>query len=138
MALLKSKEKSLIDLFVKCSRPEEKYQKIISLGSELPPFPNESKLKENLVFGCQSTMYLHTQYIDGKLFFKADSEALISKGLASLLIKIYNGESPETILKNPPIVLEKIGIFASLSPNRSNGLNSLYLKMKQEAVKYLL
>ena len=114
-----------------------RYEKIIALGKSLPPLDLVYKTPENLVYGCQSQMYLYASHEDGKLFFKSDSDALISKGMACLLIKIYNGESPETVLTCPPLVLEETGILKSLSPTRANGLQSLYLKMKQYALKFL-
>ena len=77
-------------------------------------------------------MYLYTNSSEGKIVFQGSSDALISQGLAALLIRIYSGESPETILKCPPNFLEELGIPASLSPNRANGLYSLHLRMKQK------
>lgn len=117
--------------------PFEKYEKIISFGRELPPLAPQHKIPENLVSGCQSRLYLHSELQNGLLFFEADSDALISKGLAALLIKIYNHESPDTVLTCPPQVLHEIGISASLSPTRSHGLQNLYLKMKQVALYFL-
>lgn len=120
------------------SSPEEKYHALIKLGSRLPPFPAQFKTPRNLVQGCQSNLYLHS-YIEGdRLFFLVASDALISAGLAALLVAVYNGETPEEILKNPPDFLTTLGIHASLSPNRSNGLSHIHLRMKQEAVKFLL
>lgn len=135
---LLDKEESLKKIFNTLSSSEEKYIKIIELGQALPSFAAEEKKTDNLVEGCQSTMYLVAQMESGKIFFSIDSEALISKGLGALLIFIYNGESPETILKYPPSFLTDLGIQASLSPGRSNGLASLYLNMKQRAVKNLI
>lgn len=117
---------------------EEKYQKIIALGREMPPLPLAAKVPENVVKGCQSTMYLLSSFRDGKVFFEAESDALISAGLASLLIQVYSGETPETILKCPPQYLEEIGITGSLTPNRANGLYSIHLRMKQDALRYLI
>jgi cysteine desulfuration protein SufE len=88
--------------------------------------------------GCQSVLYLHTHFQDGKLFFAAHSEALISAGLAALLIAIYTDSSPETILLNPPVFLQEIGLLASLSPSRSNGFASIYHRMRQEAMKKIV
>lgn len=133
-----AKQKQLKQLFASLSTPEQKYHKIIELGASLPPYPPEFKAPENLVKGCQSLMHLCTQLSpEGKMIFFADSEALISRGLAALLITIYHNESPATVLTCPPSILSEIGVQASLSPSRSNGLASLYLKMKQEALKYL-
>lgn len=133
-----AKQKQLELLFASLLTSEQKYQKIIELGQCLPPFPNEHKLPENLVKGCQSQMHLYAQFSsNGKILFTADSDALISRGLAALLLAIYSGESPEVVLTCPPSCLDTIGIQSSLSPNRSNGLASLHLRMKKEALKLL-
>ena len=114
---------------------DEKYEKIIEMGRALPRLPDISRIQENLVQGCQSILYLETAFKDGKIYFNADSEALISKGLAALLIRAYSGETQEAILKCPPTFLTDIGIQNSLSPARSNGLASLFLKMKQACLQ---
>lgn len=123
--------------FTQCKNGEEIYKKLIEWGHKLPPFDPSHRKDENRVLGCQSLMYLYTTTKNGKLHFTADSDALISKGLASLLIYLYNGQTPETILKNPPSLVEELGILGSLTPGRANGFSSLYLKMKQEAVRAL-
>ena len=125
-------------LFAGCTTPELKYEKIIALGRQLPPFPQELKLPGCLVKGCQSQMYLHSTLIDGRVRFQVFSEALISSGLAALLLAVYNDESPETVLGCPPLFLEELAIHGSLSPGRSNGLSSLFLRMKQDAVNFLI
>lgn len=117
---------------------EEKYEKIIQLGRESPSLDEAYKTEENIVTGCQSQMYLHSFLKDGKVYFQADSNALISAGLAALLISVYSGESPETILMCPPDYLEDLGISTSLTPSRANGLYSVHLKMKKEALKHLM
>lgn len=116
---------------------EERYAALIEMGRSLPPFPEELKTADRLVKGCQSILYLAARYEDGKLFFQASADALISKGLAALLIAVYSGESPEAILTCPPGFIAELGLAESLSPNRSNGLAQIHLKMKQEAVKAL-
>lgn len=132
------KQKNIKDIFFQCPSKEAKYQKIIELGKELPPFQSVDKTSDNLVQGCQSTMYLLSSWVDGKIVFAANSDALISAGLAALLIKVYSHEPPETILKCTPVYLEELGISASLTPNRANGLYSIHLKMKQDAIKFLM
>lgn len=124
-------------IFEACITPEEKYQKIIELGRNLPPYPSLDKTPERLVKGCQSVMYLSSHLKDDKVYFKVYSEALISAGLAALLLLVYQEEFPEVILKCPPLFLEEIGLHLALSPGRSNGLSSLFLSMKQEALKAL-
>lgn len=132
------KQQDLKIQFTGCITADLRYKKIIELGSKLPLLESKHKTPENLVYGCQSELYLYTSYDSkGLLHFVADSEALISKGLAALLLYVYSEESPETILKCPPQILSELGIPQSLSPSRSNGLSSLYLRMKQEALKHL-
>lgn len=129
------KQKKIIDLFKNCSTEELKYHKIIELGKHLPGIPSNKKIPENLVKGCQSTMYLVSSLENGKVLFTAESDALISAGLAAILFQAYSGETPEVILKCPPAYLDELGIGASLTPNRANGLYSIHLRMKQDALK---
>lgn len=128
------KQKHLKEIFATCASNEERYQKIILLGESLPPLADKHKTPENLVVGCQSQMYLHHELVNQKLYFSAHSDALISKGLAALLIHIYNEETPETIIKYPPTVLKDLQLTNLLSPSRSNGLFSLLKKMQQLAL----
>lgn len=107
-------------------------------GKQLPSFQAEWKVEKNLVPGCQSVMYLHAAFKEGKIYFAAASDALISAGLAAIMIEAYSGLEPEAILKTPPTFLDELGIPASLTPGRANGLASLFLKMKQEALSFLL
>ena len=110
----------------------------MELGKSLPPLAQEHKTEGKLVRGCQSRLYLHAELRNGNMFFSAEADALISAGLAALLIEVYNGEAPETVLKRPPDFLQELGIESSLSPNRSNGLSHIHLRMKQESLKFLL
>ncbi len=124
--------------FVNCTTEELKYEKLIEKGKELPKLSPDKKVKENLVNGCQSIMYLDAAYKDGFIYFTAESDALISSGLASILIDVYNGEAPETILKCAPSFIEELGIGASLTPSRANGLYSIHLRMKQDALRIFM
>lgn len=117
--------------------PQARYAKIIELGSQLPAFNPEWKTDENLVRGCQSLMYLKTLLSpDGQALFYATSDALISKGLAYLLIHVYHEEPPQAIFSAPPLYLKEVGLDLLLSPGRSNGLASLLLRMKQDLLKF--
>jgi cysteine desulfuration protein SufE len=124
--------------FVSLSSSEARYGTLIQMGRDLPSFSLKQKIPENLVSGCQSNLYLTAHTKNGHLFFEAASDSLISSGLAALLISVYSGETPETILKEPPHFLTEIGIFATLSPNRSYGLSHIYLRMKELALKSLI
>lgn len=132
------KQRQVKDLFAACANEEARYNKIIELGRALPRLDATYKLPENIVKGCQSTMFMRSSLKDGLVFFEVESDALISAGLAALLLMVYNGESPETIIKCPPDYLVDLGISASLTPNRANGLYSLHLRMKQDALKLLI
>lgn len=133
-----AKQENIKSRFANCKTLEERYEKIIELGKELPALSEEYCIPENLVKGCQSRMYLSTHLEGGVVIFEGESDALISRGLAALLLYVYSGEKPETILKCPPLYLEELQIASSLSPNRANGLYSLHLRMKQEALKFLV
>lgn len=124
-------------LFQGCTQ-EKCYEKIIELGQKLPLMPDHLKTSEALVKGCQSTMHLTATLRKGLVHYQASSDALISKGLAMLLLMVYNEEPPETILKCPPTYLEELGISLSLTPSRANGLYSMHLRMQQEALRLLV
>lgn len=132
------KQKQIKEIFLACPSEEAKYEKIIEMGREQPRLPANLKTPENLVKGCQSQMYLHSAWSGDNIIFEAESDALISAGLAALLIKVYSDETPETILQCQPTYLEELGISASLTPNRASGLYSLHLRMKQDALKKLV
>jgi sulfur transfer protein SufE len=123
--------------FAHCTTPAERYEQIISLGREHPALPQKDQIPTNRVTGCQSTLYLKTTLSGNKLIFETQADALISSGLAILLTAVLSGETPEMILTFEPTYLTDLGIPASLSPSRANGLASLHLRMKQEALKAL-
>lgn len=129
------KQEEMRLLFSGCTTLEERYQKIIDLGRTQRGLLPEWKQEAYRVQGCQSNMYLRVEYVDGKCLFETDSDALISAGLGVLITRVYSGETPEVVLKCPPRYLEDLQIQASLTPGRVNGLASLYLRIKQEALK---
>jgi cysteine desulfuration protein SufE len=131
------KTNKLKSIFSSAKDIEAKYLLIMELGKKLPPLPEIYKTPENLVDGCQSTTYIYTNLKNNLMYLQAESDALISSGLASLLISVYNEEKPEIIIKNPPLFLEEIGIQNSISPSRANGLHGMYIKLKQNALKFL-
>lgn len=126
------------NLFQDCHTQQDRYRRIIELGRELAPMEDEYREEKNIIKGCQSIVYLYSDLSEGKIFFRASSEALISAGLAALLIKAYNGHPPEIILKLKPTFLEELQIPGSLSPSRSNGLANMFLRMQQDALKFLI
>lgn len=126
-------------LFQECRTKDAIYEKIIELGKGLiQTILDYHKIDDNLVRGCQSLVYLHTECIENKLYFSLFSDALISRGLGALLLMAYNEEAPEVLLKCPPMFLDELNISHSLTPGRSNGFASMYLRMKQDATQFLI
>lgn len=114
----------------------ERYKHIIRLGARLPEFPEEARTDANLVRGCQSQVWLIAEEKDGKIIFRADSDAAITKGLVALMVRFYSGHSPDTILNTPPDFINKIGMAQHLSPTRANGLASMIKQMKIYALAF--
>ena len=114
----------------------DRYQLLIDLGSEQEPLPAEYKTDNNLIEGCQSRVWLQADYLDGKVHFRAESDAMIVKGIVSLLIKVYSGRTPDEILDTEPRFVEAIGLKEHLSPTRSNGLLAMIRQMKLYALAF--
>lgn len=129
-------QQSIIDEFQSFSDWTDRYKHIIKQGRNLEPLDDKYKVEENLVRGCQSQVWLHTSLEDGKVIFEADSDAAITKGLVALMVRLYSGQEPETIIATPPEFIKKIGMQQHLSPTRSNGLASMVKQMKIYAMAY--
>ena len=114
----------------------DRYQLLIDLGGEQEPLPEEYKTDNNLIEGCQSRVWLQADYTDGKVHFRAESDAMIVKGIVSLLIKVYSGHTPDEILGCEPYFVEAIGLKEHLSPTRSNGLLAMIKQMKLYALAF--
>lgn len=114
----------------------DKYQLLIDLGSEQPSLPEEYKNDQNLIDGCQSRVWLQADYRDGFVYFQAESDALIVKGIVSLLVKVLNGHSPQDIIDADLYFIERIGLKEHLSPTRSNGLVAMLKQMKMYALAF--
>lgn len=114
----------------------ERYKHIIKLGSKMEPLPEEYKVEENLVKGCQSQVWLTADFIDGKVVFRADSDAAITKGLVAMMVNFYSGHDPQTIIHTKPTFIENIGMSQHLSPTRANGLASMVKQMKIYAMAF--
>ncbi|MDZ7767413.1 MAG: SufE family protein [Melioribacteraceae bacterium] len=117
-------KKEIVEEFEFLPDWEEKYSEVIRLGRKLPEYPEEYRDEKYKVKGCQSQVWLHPEYKDGKIYFDADSDAMIVKGLIALLMRVYNERTPDEILNSPPDFLSDIGIDNHLSPTRKNGLGS--------------
>lgn len=114
----------------------DKYEYIIELGKSVPMIEETQKTEANLIKGCQSRVWLSSEYRDGKIFFAADSDAIITKGIISLLVRVFNGRTPQEILSSDFSFVEKIGLKDNLSPTRANGLVSMIKQIQNYAVAY--
>jgi cysteine desulfuration protein SufE len=108
----------------------DKYEYLIELGKSVPKISEENKKEENIIKGCQSKVWLHAEKQDGLVRFYADSDAIITKGIISLLIRIFSNQKPEYIINANTDFIDKIGLRQHLSPNRANGLNNMIKKIK--------
>jgi len=115
----------------------EKYEYLIELGKDLPIIAEELKTEDRLIDGCQSRVWLNASLIDGEMSFSADSDAIITKGIIGLLIRVMNHQKPEIIASNDLFFIKEIGLQEHLSPSRSNGLVGMVKRMKLEAIKSL-
>lgn len=132
---LKEAEDEVVDSFSMYDEWLDKYEYLIDLGKNLAPYPDSSKTDDRLIKGCQSRVWLDYQMKDGKLWFTADSDAIITKGIISLLVSIYSGRTPEEISSSDFSFIEKIGLKENLSPTRANGLASMIATIKAVALE---
>ena len=137
MSTIKDKQEEIIEEFNAFDDWMDRYQLLIDLGSEQQPLAEEYKSDDNLIEGCQSRVWLQADLMpDSTVRFLADSDALIVKGIVSLLVKVYSGHTPAEILDNEPYFVEAIGLKEHLSPTRSNGLVSMIKKMRMYALAF--
>lgn len=115
---------------------EGKYEYIIDLGKKLPKLSDEFKTEDNIIKGCQSVVWLHAYKQDGKIHFEADSEAIIVKGLVSMLVKVMTNHTPEEIANANLYFIDKVGLASHLAQTRSNGLASMVKQMKAYGIAY--
>ncbi|WP_316821160.1 SufE family protein [Pedobacter gandavensis] len=115
---------------------EDKYEYLIDLGKQLPPLEDALKTNDHKIKGCQSNVWLIADYQNGRVFFRADSDAMIVKGLVSMLIKVLSGQSPKAILEARLEFIKEIGMFSHLAQTRSNGLLAMIKQMKNYALAY--
>lgn len=114
----------------------DRYQLLIDLGNEQEPLEEKYKTEQNLIEGCQSRVWLQADEVDGKIVFKAESDALIVKGIIALLIKVLSGHTPDEILNTDLYFIDKIGLKEHLSPTRSNGLLSMVKQIRMYALAF--
>lgn len=130
MSTVAERQEEIIEEFAFFEDWMQKYEHIIELGKELPLIDESQKIDDNLIKGCQSRVWLHAKYEDGKVEFTADSDAIITKGLVALVIRAMSGASPKEIVETDLSFISQIGLNDHLSPTRSNGLASMVKQMK--------
>lgn len=130
---LEEKKQEIVDEFSLYDEWLDKYEYLIELGKSLEPFPEEKKTEERLIKGCQSRVWLDAEEKDGRLYFTADSDAIITKGIISLLISVYSGRTREEIADDDFGFVAEIGLKENLSPTRANGLVSMIDTIKRLA-----
>lgn len=131
-------ENEIVDEFSLFDSWDDRYEYIIDLGKKLPPLEASYKKDENKVRGCQSSVWLVADYRDGRVFYKADSDAVIVKGLISMLIRVLSGQNPDDIVNAKLDFINKIGMINHLAQTRSNGLLAMVKQMKNYALVYKL
>jgi cysteine desulfuration protein SufE len=129
-------EDEIVDEFSLFDNWEDRYEYIIDLGKKLEPLNPEFKIDENKIKGCQSQVWLVAEENDGRIFFKADSDAVIVRGLVSMLIRVLSGHTPQEIIDAKLDFINKIGMTTHLAQTRSNGLLSMVKQMKNYALAY--
>ncbi len=113
---------------------EGKYEHLIDLGKSLPMIEEKNKTEQNIIQGCQSRVWLNSEKKGDKIFFTADSDAIITKGMVALMIRVFNGQSAKDIVESKVEFVDKVGLKEHLSPTRANGLVSMINRMKQDAI----
>jgi cysteine desulfuration protein SufE len=136
--MIAKEEQEIIEVFSLLDNWDDKYEYIIELGKKLPPLDKEHKVDENKIKGCQSSVWLVASYDNGKVYYKADSDSVIVKGLISLLIKVLSGKTPDEILNCELSFIETIGLTKHLAPTRSNGLHAMIKQIKNYALAFKL
>ena len=129
-------EQEIVEEFSLFDSWDDKYEYIIDLGKRLAPLEDQYKVDENKVRGCQSTVWLVADYKQGKIFYKAESDAVIVKGLISMLIRVLSGHSPDAIIEAKLDFIKQIGMTTHLAQTRSNGLLAMVKQMKNFALAY--
>lgn len=131
-------EKEIIEEFEMFDDWMGKYEYLIDIGKSLPLIDQKYKTEDKIIKGCQSQVWMHSELIDGKVIYTADSDAIITKGMVALMIRVLSNHTPDEIINAKLDFVEKIGLTKHLSPTRSNGLVSMIKQMKLDAIAYSL
>lgn len=133
---IKDIQEEIIDEFSMFDDWDERYQYVIDLGKTLPLAEEQYKTDENIIKGCQSRVWLHAEQKGGKVFFTADSDAILTKGIIAILIRVFSGQEPKDILEADTEFIDEIGLKEHLSPTRANGLVSMVKQIKMYALAF--
>lgn len=133
---IKDIEQQVINEFSLYEDWMDKYNYLIEMGKELPLIDEKYKVKNNLISGCQSRVWLHAEYKDGKIFFTADSDAVITKGIINILVRVMSGQPVEDVINADFAFIDQIGLKEHLSPTRSNGLMSMIKQIRFYAMAF--
>ena len=129
-------QQEIVDEFSGYDDWMDKYRYLIELGNDMPPYPEEQRTQQNLIDGCQSQVWIYAEYRDGKIFFEADSDAIIVKGIVGLLVRVFSDHTPQEILDTNLHFIDDIGLKENLTPTRSNGLLAMIKQMKLYALAF--
>jgi len=133
---IKEIQDEIIDEFSMFDEWDERYQYVIDLGKTLPMIDEQYKTDENIIRGCQSKVWLHGEQQDGNVVFTADSDAILTKGIIAILIRVFSGQKPGDILDADTAFIDEIGLKEHLSPTRANGLVSMIKQIKMYALAF--
>jgi cysteine desulfuration protein SufE len=136
MMTIQDIQEEIIDEFSMFEDWEERYQYMIDLGKTLPLIEDKFKTDEYIIKGCQSKVWIHAEMKDGKVLFTADSDAIITKGIIAILIRVFSNQSPQDIINANMDFIDEIGLKEHLSPTRANGLVSMIKQIKMYAIAY--
>ncbi len=129
-------EQEIVDEFEMFDDWMQKYEHLIDLGKSMPIIDDKLKTDNKLIKGCQSRVWLHSEFVNGKVVFTGDSDAIITKGMVALMIRVLSKHTPDEIMDAKLDFVEKVGLTKHLSPTRSNGLVSMIKQMKMDALAY--
>lgn len=129
-------QQEIVDEFSGYDDWMDKYSYLIELGNDMPPYPEEQRTQQNLIDGCQSQVWIYAEYRDGRIFFEADSDAIIVKGIVGLLVRVFSDHTPQEILDTNLHFIDDIGLKENLTPTRSNGLLAMIKQMKLYALAF--
>jgi cysteine desulfuration protein SufE len=135
MSSIQDIEKEIIEDFALFEDWEGKYEYLIDMAKSLPKIEEKYKIEDNIIKGCQSRVWLHSEKQDDKIVFTADSDAIITKGMVALMVRVLSHQTPDAIVKSELGFINAIGLKENLSPTRANGLVSMIRRMKEDALR---